>query len=143
MTVHVDEARHQDLAAGVDTCRTAWNGHTRARSCRADPLAIHDDNRVVYRRTAGPVDETRTDYRDRARRGRWPGRRLGGSESNGERKGVQSGDEAGNDKTHRDILHASYDLSYEMDRSLSASISELPPAISRPPSALALTPPDR
>ena len=65
MTVHVDEPRQHDAAARIDDSRAARNLHACARPRRKNPIAADDHNRVVDRRRAGAVDETRAVDRDR------------------------------------------------------------------------------
>ena len=69
MAVHVDEAGQQHAAARVDDGRIRRDTHAPARARRENSIAGGDDDRVVYRRRAGAVDEARAVDRDRPRLG--------------------------------------------------------------------------
>jgi hypothetical protein len=66
MAVHIDQSRQEDFAASVHALDAVRNGNARPRSRAANPIAFHDDHRIVEGRTAGAVDEARADNRDRA-----------------------------------------------------------------------------
>jgi hypothetical protein len=64
--MHVDESRREDLAFGVDDFGVARNLNRPASAGCTNPVALHEDDRVVHGRRACAVDQACTDDGDGA-----------------------------------------------------------------------------
>jgi hypothetical protein len=89
--MHVDEARHYDLTCAIDNRGAARELNLLPGSCGANPIPLDNDNRIIDRRRASAIDESRAFDGEGSRRARLPLKRRPRQDDGGGSRQESSG----------------------------------------------------